>query len=88
MACGSGSPSAPPPSPNANTSGFAASRRCVATASNSTHPPTHLRRHLITAGSPQTAAVVVDARRSAAIATELAPPRATVARAVLSGATV
>ncbi|MFE9407748.1 hypothetical protein ACFYN0_02955 [Streptomyces sp. NPDC006704] len=55
---------------------------------DSTHPPTHPRRHLITAGSPQTAAVVVDAQRSAAIATELAPPRTTAARAVLNGATV
>ncbi|MFD7163853.1 M48 family metallopeptidase [Streptomyces violascens] len=50
---------------------------------DATHPPTHLRRHLVEAGEPAAAAVVIDSEAAAAIAAELAPARMTVARAVI-----
>ncbi|WP_053728746.1 M48 family metallopeptidase [Streptomyces sp. WM6378] len=50
---------------------------------DATHPPTHLRRHLIEAGEPAAAAVVIDPEAAAAIAAELAPARETVAHAVI-----
>ncbi|WP_406505148.1 hypothetical protein [Streptomyces sp. NBC_00212] len=50
---------------------------------DATHPPTHLRRHLIEAGEPAAAAVVIDPGAAASIAAELAPARETVARAVI-----
>ncbi|WP_328307946.1 M48 family metallopeptidase [Streptomyces sp. NBC_00442] len=50
---------------------------------DSTHPPTHLRRHLIEAGEPAEAAVVVGPEAAAAIAAEMAAVRATIARHVI-----
>ncbi|MFD7334828.1 hypothetical protein ACFV98_02340 [Streptomyces violascens] len=42
-----------------------------------------MRRHLIEAGEPAAAAVVIGPEAAAAIAAELAPARRTVARAVI-----
>ncbi|MFJ2402227.1 M48 family metalloprotease [Streptomyces xanthochromogenes] len=50
---------------------------------DSTHPPTHLRRSLIGAGEPGSAAVVVGPETAAGIAAELAPARSAVAHAVI-----
>ncbi|WP_438290750.1 hypothetical protein [Streptomyces sp. HUAS TT7] len=50
---------------------------------DATHLPTHLRRHLVEAGEPAAAAVVIEPEAAAAIAAELAPARETVAHAVI-----
>ncbi|MEU9193257.1 M48 family metalloprotease [Streptomyces hundungensis] len=50
---------------------------------DSTHPPTHLRRHLMEVGEPAAPTVVVDPETAAAIATELAPARIALARQVI-----
>lgn len=50
---------------------------------DSTHPPTHLRRRCAAAGGPYTAQVTHDEDRAAAVAQELAPARAALARRVI-----
>ncbi|MFF4852468.1 M48 family metallopeptidase [Streptomyces sp. NPDC001194] len=50
---------------------------------DSTHPPTHLRRRCAAAGGPYTAQVTYDEDRAAAVAQELSPARATLARRVI-----
>ncbi|MEV0990681.1 M48 family metallopeptidase [Streptomyces sp. NPDC049949] len=50
---------------------------------DSTHPPTHLRRRCAAAGGPYTAQVTYDEDRGAAVAHELAPARAALARRVI-----
>ncbi|MFD8143679.1 M48 family metallopeptidase [Streptomyces sp. NPDC059708] len=49
-----------------------------------THPPTHLRLRCVARTEPRPALVDLGEERSAAVAAELAPARATVARQVLS----
>ncbi|MFJ4776924.1 M48 family metallopeptidase [Streptomyces sp. NPDC088762] len=51
---------------------------------DATHPPTHLRRRLAAAGGPHPARVKCAGPREAAVAAELAPARAAVARRVIS----
>lgn len=48
-----------------------------------THPPTHLRRHCLTSADPQPARVLCDDSRARAVAAELAPARAALARRVI-----
>lgn len=48
-----------------------------------THPPTHLRRHCLASADPQPALVVCDGTRAQAVAAELAPARAALARRVI-----
>ncbi|MDD9376046.1 M48 family metalloprotease [Streptomyces sp. ZAF1911] len=48
-----------------------------------THPPTHLRRRCLASADPQPALVVCDDSRARAVAAELAPARADVARRVI-----
>lgn len=48
-----------------------------------THPPTHLRRRCLTLRAPQPGLVACDDRRAAAVAAELGPARAVVAREVI-----
>ncbi|MCF3181329.1 M48 family metallopeptidase [Streptomyces polychromogenes] len=50
-----------------------------------THPPTHLRRECLALSEPQPALVDFGDERAAAVATELAPARTTVARQVVTG---
>ncbi|MFI8825596.1 M48 family metalloprotease [Streptomyces sp. NPDC053431] len=50
---------------------------------DATHPPTHLRRRLVSRGEHRPAGVVLDAARSVAVDAELAEPARTVAREVL-----
>ncbi|WP_406511119.1 M48 family metallopeptidase [Streptomyces sp. NBC_00161] len=50
---------------------------------DSTHPPTHLRRRCAAAGGPYTAQVTYDEDRAEAVAQELAPARAALARRVI-----
>ncbi|MEV5609074.1 M48 family metallopeptidase [Streptomyces sp. NPDC052225] len=50
---------------------------------DSTHPPTHLRRRLLTGGAPVAAAVRTDAAHDEAVAGELADARARLARELL-----
>ncbi|NEB81303.1 M48 family metalloprotease [Streptomyces sp. SID14478] len=50
---------------------------------DSTHPPTHLRRDVLTGHPPGDAAVRVDPVREAAVAAELGPGRARLARELL-----
>ncbi|MFJ7204891.1 M48 family metalloprotease [Streptomyces sp. NPDC098789] len=50
-----------------------------------THPPTHLRRHCLALGDPLPARVDYDDARAAAVAAELAPARAVVARLIVRG---
>ncbi|WP_338703173.1 M48 family metalloprotease [Streptomyces sp. Q6] len=50
---------------------------------DSTHPPTHLRRSLLTAGEPLAAAVRVDTARDEAVSGELSAARARLARELL-----
>ncbi|MFZ3495561.1 M48 family metallopeptidase [Streptomyces sp. 5.8] len=48
-----------------------------------THPPTHLRRRCLASADPQPALVVCDGPRAQAVAGELAPARAVLARRVI-----
>ncbi|MGW6708148.1 M48 family metalloprotease [Streptomyces sp. NPDC054956] len=48
-----------------------------------THPPTHLRRRCLASAGPHPARVVCDAARTEAVAAELAPARAELARQVI-----
>ncbi|MCM1965948.1 MULTISPECIES: M48 family metallopeptidase [unclassified Streptomyces] len=48
-----------------------------------THPPTHLRRRCLASADPQPALVVCDGPRAQAVAAELAPARAEMARQVI-----
>ncbi|MGW6686345.1 M48 family metallopeptidase [Streptomyces sp. NPDC054961] len=48
-----------------------------------THPPTHLRRRCLTSAGARPARVVCDASRTEAVAAELAPARAELARRVI-----
>ncbi|MFD5144844.1 M48 family metallopeptidase [Streptomyces sp. NPDC058401] len=48
-----------------------------------THPPTHLRRRCLASADPQPARVVFDGSREQAVAAELAPARAVLARRVI-----
>ncbi|MBW5481041.1 M48 family metallopeptidase [Streptomyces bambusae] len=48
-----------------------------------THPPTHLRRQCLALGEPRPAQVAYDEERAAAVAAELVPARAAVARQLI-----
>ncbi|MET9962916.1 M48 family metallopeptidase [Streptomyces sp. NPDC006326] len=50
---------------------------------DTTHPPTHLRRHCAATGGPHPAQVVYDEDLAAGVAAELAPARAALARRVI-----
>ncbi|MFE1268576.1 M48 family metallopeptidase [Streptomyces sp. NPDC058758] len=52
---------------------------------DSTHPPTHLRRRLLTAGTPHEPRIVLDPERAARVDAEFAAARRTLARRLLNG---